>query len=142
MTAAFGAAVAIARWSLAREGARDAAYWIDRLRLTPHPEGGYFRETYRAAETIPATALPARFGGARAFSTAVYFILTAGECSFLHRLHADELWHHYTGAALTVVTIGDTGTLATYRVGRDPERGECFQLLIPAGTWFGATVDA
>jgi len=54
----------------------DAAFWIERLDLRPHPEGGYYRETYRATETVAADGLPTRFSGARAFSTAVYFLIT------------------------------------------------------------------
>ena len=123
---------------MARDGDDDATYWIDRLGLMPHPEGGHFRETYRARETIAAEALPARFTGARAFSTAVYYLLRAGERSFLHRLRADELWHHYAGDPLAVTTIDDDGTLTVHALGHHVERGERFQVLVPAGTWFGA----
>src|SRR6266404_9974186 len=77
--------------------AASAAYWIERLQLTPHPEGGYFRETYRSPELVAPDALPARFPGARAFSTAIYFLLPSNEVSRLHRLRSDELWHFYAG---------------------------------------------
>jgi predicted cupin superfamily sugar epimerase len=123
-----------------RERVHDAAYWIDRLALTPHPEGGYFRETYRAAESVPPDALPARYGGARALSTAIYFLLPAGECSALHRIRSDELWHYYAGDPLTLVTIDDAGLLTTHVLGPEVERGERFQVLAPAGVWFGAEV--
>ena len=123
-----------------RERVRDAAYWIDRLALAPHPEGGYFRETYRAAESVPPGALPARYGGARAFSSAIYFLLPTGECSALHRIRSDELWHYYVGDPLTLVTIDDAGLLTTLVLGPEVERGERFQVAVPAGVWFGAEV--
>jgi uncharacterized protein len=70
---------------------KDAEYWIEKLRLTPHPEGGYFRETYRAALEIPAEALPAQFSGARQASTAIYFLLEGANFSAFHRLRSDEM---------------------------------------------------
>src|ERR1700688_280174 len=79
---------------------RTAAYWIERLHLTRHPEGGWFRETYRAAEAIPEAGLPARFQGERVFSTAIQFLLERDDCSALHRLKSDEMWHFYDGAPL------------------------------------------
>lgn len=123
-----------------RERGRDAAYWINRLALAPHSEGGYFRETYRAAESVSAGALPGRYGGARAFSTAIYFLLPAGDCSTLHRIRSDELWHYYVGDPLTLVTIDAGGQLTTHVLGSEVERGERFQVVVSAGVWFGAEV--
>jgi len=119
---------------------RTAAYWIERLGLAPHPEGGYFRETYRAAESIPAEGLPARFAGPRTFSTAVYYLLQRDDVSALHRIAADEVWHHYTGAPLALTIIDPGGHLTTPVLGADAEHGESFQLVVPAGAWFGATL--
>jgi len=120
----------------------DAAYWIERLDLRPHPEGGYYRETYRAAETVAASALPARFDGARAFATAVYFLLTRDAFSAFHRIRSDELWHFYAGDAVTIAVLDadGSGTLTTASLGRDPGRGESPQAAIPAGAWFAAEV--
>jgi predicted cupin superfamily sugar epimerase len=122
----------------------DAAFWIERLDLRPHPEGGYFRETYRAAESIPATALPARFTGPRAFATAVYFLITRDAFSAFHRIRSDELWHFYAGDAVTLAIIDADGAggLTTASLGRDPARGEAPQVVIPAGAWFAAEVAA
>lgn len=120
----------------------DAAFWIEHLGLRPHPEGGYFRETYRAAERIAAAALPERFGGERAHATAIYFLLTCDAFSAFHRIRSDELWHFYDGDAVAVAVLdpeGD-GTLTTVRLGRDPGRGESPQIVVPAGTWFAAEV--
>jgi predicted cupin superfamily sugar epimerase len=118
----------------------DAAFWIERLDLRPHPEGGYYRETYRAAETIASPALPSRFDGARAFSTAVYFLITRDAFSAFHRIRSDELWHFYAGSAVTLTTIDADGTLATASLGCDPTCGETPQVAVPAGTWFAAEV--
>ncbi len=120
----------------------DAAYWIERLDLRPHPEGGYFRETYRAVETVPASALPARFDGPRAFSTAVYFLLTRDAFSAFHRIRSDELWHFYAGDGVTIAVLDadGTGALTTASLGSDPTRGESPQVVIPAGAWFAAEV--
>jgi uncharacterized protein len=121
---------------------RDAAFWIAHLGLEPHPEGGWFRETYRAGESIGAAALPARFGGTRAFSTAVYFLLTAEAFSALHRIRSDELWHFYAGdpVTLTILDADGRGSRTIARLGVDPEYGEAPQVTIPAGSWFGAEV--
>jgi predicted cupin superfamily sugar epimerase len=113
---------------------------VARLGLQPHPEGGYFRETYRAAENIAAAALPRRFGGARSFSTAIHFLLETGQCSRLHRIQADEVWHFYTGDPLLVVEIDPAGHLKTTRLGGDPAEGAVYQHVVPAGAWFGAVV--
>jgi predicted cupin superfamily sugar epimerase len=120
----------------------DAAFWIERLDLRPHPEGGYFRETYRSAERIAGAALPARFPGDRAFATAVYFLLTRDAFSAFHRIRSDELWHFYAGDAVTLAILDADGAggLTTESLGRDPQRGELPQVVIPAGAWFAAEV--
>lgn len=120
----------------------DAAFWIEHLDLRPHPEGGYFRETYRAVETIAGPALPDRFDGSRAFATAVYFLLTSDAFSAFHRIRSDEIWHFYAGDAVTIAVVdaAGTGRLTTESLGRDPARGESPQVVVPAGAWFGAEV--
>lgn len=110
----------------------EAARWIARLDLRPHPEGGYYRETYRAAESIAATALPARYGGARAFATAIYFLLPSGEISALHRLRSDELWYFHAGSALTLVTLDADGTLERVTLGARVDAGEQLQATVRA----------
>jgi predicted cupin superfamily sugar epimerase len=119
-----------------------ADHWIAVLNLVPHPEGGYFRETYRSAEEVPAGCLPARFPGARPFSTAIYFLLAAGDCSALHRLRADEVWHFYAGGRLTLHVIDADGALSEVRLGRDAGQTEHLQAVVRAGCWFGASLDA
>ena len=113
-----------------------AQEWIDRLALVRHPEGGWYRETYRSTERVEAAALPPRFGGARTFSTAIYYLLGAGERSALHRIKSDEVWHHYTGDAVTLWVLDVPGVARELRLGGDDEP----QVTIPAGAWYGARV--
>jgi len=121
---------------------RDADYWINKLGMTGHPEGGYFRETYRSPEVIPGTYLPGRYTGDRAFQTGIYFLLKSGQKSALHRMESDEMWHFYTGSGLTVYCLHANGEREDLHIGPDPEQGQVFQATVPRGTWFGAEVTA
>lgn len=111
---------------------------IEQLALQPHPEGGYYKETYRSTEQVPAQALPDRFGGSRHFSTAIYFLLEEGNFSAFHRIRSDELWHFYAGEALLVHVLDTEGKLTTLRLGSNIDEGEQFQAVVPAGCWFAA----
>ena len=117
-----------------------AQHWIRHLRLQPHPEGGWYRETYRAKEGIAQAALPSRYRGPRAFSTAIYFLLAGREFSAFHRLHSDELWHFYHGAPFLVVDLAPDGKLTEHKLGLHPGRGELPQILVPRGHWFAARI--
>lgn len=99
--------------------------WIESLRLVKHPEGGYYRETYRSVATI----------GERAVSTAIYFLLPAGEVSALHRIKSDELWHFYAGNPLTIHIIASDGRYFAIILNADNP-----QAVVPSECWFGATV--
>lgn len=98
---------------------------ITEFALQPHPEGGFFRETYRAPATLPGTQ--------RAVCTAIYYLLAAGQRSRLHRIDADELWHFYRGDPLLIVELQAERAAKVTRL--SPEAP---QHLVPAGTWFGA----
>ena len=116
-----------------------ASDYIAAFKMEPHPEGGYYVQTYQAAEVIPYTALPDRFGGDRPYSTAIYFLLENENKSALHRIQSDEVWHFYAGGPLNVYVIEPaSGTLSTIRLGSHPDREEVFQAVVPAGCWFGA----
>jgi uncharacterized protein len=119
---------------------KDADYWIEKLALEPHPEGGYYRQTYRAELTIDQAALPEGFPGARAASTAIYFLLKSGDFSAMHRLRSDELWHFYAGGALVVSVIDEGGRYSELLLGSGADAGEIFQAVVKAGNWFGARV--
>ncbi len=115
---------------------------INKLHLLPHPEGGYYAETYRSAETMAKQALPGRFGGDRNFSTAIYFLLPVGEFSAFHRIQSDELWHFYEGEPLHVYVIHPGGNLEIIRLGNKLEDGEVFQAVVAAGCWFASAPSA
>lgn len=119
----------------------DARYWIDMLGLVAHPEGGFYRETYRSAEELPGECLPARYRRNRSMATAIHFLIRSGEPSRLHRLKSDELWHYHAGVALTLTIIDAAGEARQVRLGANAAAGERFQATIPAGSWFGAEVD-
>ena len=87
----------------------DARYLIETLKLEPHPEGGYFKETYRADERITADALPGRYEGAREFSTCIYFLITLDSFSSLHRIASDEIFHFYAGDPVSILLVSDNG---------------------------------
>jgi uncharacterized protein len=117
-----------------------ASYWIEKLQLTTHIEGGAFREVYRSAITAPVDILPATFNGHRNFCTSIYFLLQQNQFSAFHKIGSDEIWHFYYGDALIVYEIDAQGTLTEHRLGSDLEKGESFQCVITAGNWFASAV--
>lgn len=117
-----------------------AERWIEELQLRPHPEGGYFRETYRCEESIAQAHLPGRFTGDRSFSTAIYFLLKGTDFSALHRIRQDEVWHFYDGSTLTVDVIDSAGNHAALRLGKEIRVGEQPQAVVKAGCLFGASL--
>jgi predicted cupin superfamily sugar epimerase len=119
---------------------RDAAYWISRLNLTKHPEGGYYRSTYASPLLIAQSALPPGFKGPRLASTAIYFLVDGSNFSAFHRLQSDEVWHFYAGSALVIHLIDPDGRASEILLGGDPESGESFQGVVKAGFLFGARV--
>lgn len=119
---------------------KDAGYWINGLKLVPHPEGGYYRETYRSGETVKREALPARFSGERCFATSIYYLLRSGEISALHRIRSDEIWYHHDGAPIIIHVFERGGRYRALKLGRDAAAEEFPQTVVPAGSWFGAAV--
>lgn len=118
---------------------RPANYWIEKYNLLPHPEGGYYAESYRSKEVIHKQALPERFGGKRSFSTGIYFLLESKHFSAFHRIKSDEMWHFYSGETLEIFVINPgTGLLQTIRLGSTPENDDVFQAVVPAGGWFAS----
>jgi uncharacterized protein len=119
-----------------------ATFWIRKLELIPHPEGGYFREVYRSRESVKHDALPERYSGDRSFMTSIYYLLESQRPSYFHRLHSDEIWHFHTGSALVMHMISPEGRYNAVHLGGDPAVGEQYQAVVPAGSWFGARVAA
>jgi len=118
----------------------EITYLRETFELLPHPEGGFFRETYRSAGTIPHQALNPAFTGDRNYSTAIYFLLTSGNFSAFHRIRQDEVWHFYGGSPLYVHVIDPAGNYTRHEVGMDIARGAVPQLVVPAGCWFASSV--
>lgn len=117
---------------------RNAEYWIQTLKLTPHAEGGAFAETYRSGFIFRKSDLPSGFQGDRNASTAIYFLLKEGQYSAFHRIASDEMWHFYAGSPLKIYEIRKNGALIVHVLGNDPEKGQTFQCLVEAGSWFGS----
>ncbi|WAW10660.1 cupin domain-containing protein [Oxalobacter vibrioformis] len=111
---------------------------ISHYRLTPHPEGGFYRETYRSSEVIPVHCLPEGFMAARNVCTAILYLLEKNDFSALHRIRQDEMWHFYLGGALHLVMISPEGRFTEVLLGQDITAGEYVQYVVPAGYWFGA----
>jgi predicted cupin superfamily sugar epimerase len=101
-----------------------------RWNLAPHPEGGFFRETYRSE----LTATPAGWPGPRAYATAIVYLLPAGVRSAKHRVRGDELWLWQSGAPMALDIDGNT-----HLVGPDRDAGHELQVLVPGGAWQSAT---
>jgi predicted cupin superfamily sugar epimerase len=115
--------------------AAEAARLISRLNLQPHPEGGYYRETYRAEEAVHRPGLAVD----RSAGTAIYYLLSGDAWSAWHRIKSDEIWHFYAGGPLLVHVLDGRGGLTTHRLGNaitDP--GCVFQTVVAAGYWFAA----
>lgn len=111
---------------------------IDKYSLQRHPEGGWFAETYRSEEAIPASGLPARFGGSRLFSTAIYFLLQQNDFSAFHKIKSDECWHFYAGDPLDIFEITEEAEMKITQFGTDPDKGQLFQYVVPANRWFAS----
>ncbi|MBX7194995.1 MAG: cupin domain-containing protein [Sandaracinaceae bacterium] len=121
-------------------GDEEADAIVRALGLVPHPEGGFYRESYRAPLVLPASALSARHGGDRSASTAIYFLVPRRSFSALHRIASDEVWHFYAGAPLEIVELAPDGALTRTVLGADLRAGERPQHVVPAGAWFGSRV--
>lgn len=105
---------------------KNADYWIKQLDLTPHPEGGYYKETIRET-TNEAQRAP--------FSS-IYFLLNTGDISHFHRIDADEVWYYHAGESLTIHMITPQGNYQSVQLGASIENGDVLQYLVPKGTIF------
>lgn len=115
-----------------------AKYWVQKLQLTTHVEGGSFKEVYRSSLVLNRLQLPAEFSGDRNVSTSIYFLLEQGQFSAFHRIASDELWHFYFGDPLVIYEIEQNGTAKEHLLGNNPENNESFQCVIKAGNWFAS----
>ena len=114
--------------------------YIKKFEMIQHPEGGWFKETYRSKGMISAAALPTDFDGDRNFATSIYFLLQKGDISAFHRIKSDELWHFHDGDGLIVHELKTNGEYVKHLLGLDLESGQQPQAMIEAGCWFGSEV--
>jgi len=118
-----------------------AAQLIEHLRLERLTfEGGHFLQTYVAAESIAAEALPARYGGPRKLGSAIYYLLTSEPDSFsaLHRLQTDEIHHFYLGDPVEMLLLHPDGRGERIVLGPDILGGQYVQFVVPRGVWQGS----
>ncbi|MBI5838141.1 MAG: cupin domain-containing protein [Candidatus Eisenbacteria bacterium] len=118
----------------------DAARWIEHLRLERHPEGGWFRETYRSPARLEIPGAPPG-SPMRSLATSIYFLLEGTDFSAFHRLLSDEVWHFHAGGAVLLVAIDPAGRLRSFTLGSDAGRGETPQVAIRAGWWYAARLE-
>ncbi len=123
-----------AAWPPSPHAPTPANHWIQSLALQRHPEGGFFRETYRATELLSAASLPPRYAGDRAMSTAILYLLAGKDFSAFHRIRSDELWHFHAGDGLRLHVIAPDGAYDEIRLGPNAH----VQAVIRAGHWFAA----
>ena len=113
---------------------------IKKFDLTEHPEGGYFKETYRSNGVIKNKQLNSNFIGDRNYSTCIYFLLTSEKFSAFHKINQDEIWHFYKGSTLKLHMISPKGDYSFVLIGNDLKNHEQPQFAVPASYWFAAEV--
>ena len=108
--------------------------YIQHLQLIPHPEGGYYKETYRSPLQISVEG----FDDERSISTSIYFLLEKGQESALHRIKSDEIWFYQDGDCLEIIEIDEHNAEVITLLGKNIIHGEVLQHVVKAGRWFGA----
>ena len=117
---------------------KTAAYWIKKLNLNKHPEGGWFTEIYRSEEIALKQALPDGFSGERNFSTSIYYLLEGGDFSAFHRIKSDEIWHFYAGNSAVEILSIENGKIKRQYCGNSAGENQFFQVVVHKNTWFAA----
>jgi uncharacterized protein len=113
----------------------DLPGWAQSLQLSPHPEGGWYRETWRSDLTIPQSALPSEYAGPRSAGTAILFLLMPGQQSAWHTVHSAELWLYHRGSPLVLELGSQQCTTESLVLGADVTAGQQPQLVVPPGYW-------
>lgn len=114
---------------------------INHLNLAPHPEGGYYKETYRSGGVIQPESDESSYPVGRYFFTAIYYLLEGTDTSSFHRIRSDETWHFYSGSSATIHIIHPDSLYEALYLGPDIVQGQAFQHTVPGGSWFGVSVD-
>ncbi|KGM44998.1 cupin domain-containing protein [Neobacillus niacini] len=113
---------------------------VSKLGLIPHPEGGYYKETFQSEEQISDKELSVNLEGKRRLYTSIYFLLTSNDVSHFHRLKSDELWYYHVGSSLSIHVIDESGQYKEIKLGLDLEAGEVPQALVKKNSIFGSSV--
>ena len=113
---------------------------VKHLELLPHPEGGFYKESYRSSLTIGEEVLPEGYQGNRNVSTAIYFLLTSDNFSAFHRIRQDEAWHFYKGSPISLHVITKNGVYEKHIIGSELELGQVPQYVVKGGDWFASEV--
>ncbi|WP_454193291.1 cupin domain-containing protein [Paenibacillus sp. Marseille-Q7038] len=119
---------------------QDAQYYVSKLGLEPHPEGGYYKRTFESQEQTSDQELSVEFEGTRKLYTSIYFLLGSNDISHFHRLKSDELWYYHAGSPLTIHVIDENGEYNAHKLGINLEQGEVPQVLVPKNSIFGSSV--
>lgn len=114
---------------------------VTQLGLESHPEGGFYKETYRSQGTIESSALPNDYQGDRNYATCIFFLLTSDNFSAFHKIKQDEIWHFYAGSPISIHVISNSGDYKKHKIGSDLEKGLSPQLVVYGGDWFASEVE-
>jgi len=118
---------------------KSAKYWIDKLELQRHPEGGWYKEVFRSSDLIPQNVLPDVYGGERNYTTSIYYLLEGSDFSAFHRIRSDEIWHYYTGnSSIEIVSIINKEIVSKIVGNNSNKEDESFQVVVLKNTWFAA----
>lgn len=118
-----------------------AKFWIKKLGLQKHPEGGWFKEIYRSEEVVDLSVSTKQFNGKRNCSTSIYFLLEGNNYSAFHRIKSDEIWHFYTGNSGVIIYWIERGKIVSKKLGNKPYNFESFQVVVPKNLWFAAELE-
>lgn len=111
-----------------------AEHYIHILNMLPHPEGGYYKETFRSPVNVNVQG----FDGERSIATSIYFLLKKGQSSALHRIKSDEIWYFHDGDGLHIIEVDEGGNEIITTLGKNIDKGEVLQHVVKANRWFGA----
>lgn len=113
-----------------------ASYWVEKLDLLPHSEGGYFKEMFHSAEQFQADEERLRH-----HYSSIYFLLNQESPSHFHRLKSDEIWYYHTGSPLSVHLLHPDGHYERIQLGLDAEAGQVLQAVVPKNVIFGSSIE-
>ena len=111
---------------------------IQSYKMLPHPEGGFYKESYRSDLLLEGDSLSNGMNGRRNCSTAILFLLVENSFSAFHRIKSDEVWHFYDGDPVDIHVIESNGLNRMIKLGKNPLQNEVFQAVVPAGAWFAS----